>query len=223
MLKGILFDFDGTLADTMQHNFECWKIAVREHGREISAEEFFPLEGMKSQEIARNLLKECFKSEAQLEAVLKRKDGLFKESYTFKPYPGVFEFLKLTKDLGVRHAIVTAARQERLVTACPKEFLNGFDFVVTNETSGRGKPFPDPYESGLKGLGLKAADCLVIENAPLGVKAAKAAGIKCIAITSTLPANILAEADHVIERFELLFELPMFKNQLRRHSTPGTK
>lgn len=214
MIKGVLFDFDGTLADTMQQNFECWKIAIREHGREISAEEFFPLEGMKSQEIARSLLKDRFKTEAQLEEVLKRKDGLFKERYKFKLYPGVPELLNQLAERGIKRAIVTAARKERLDVACPKDFLGSFDFIVTNETAGRGKPYPDPYQLAMKGLGYEPHECLVIENAPLGVKAARAAGVKCIAITSTLSADILKDADEVVSEFAFIEKSALYQAAL---------
>lgn len=210
MIRAVLFDFDGTLADTMHTNFECWKEAIAKQGRVISSDEFFPLEGRKSQEIARQLLKDALKDERQPEEVLKLKDSLFLERYKFSLYPGVEELLALIDKNDLRRAIVTAARTERLTGCCPKEFLNSFDFVVTNETSGRGKPFPDPYLNAAKSIGVAPSECLVIENAPLGVSAAKAAGMQCYAITSTLSKEHLKDADRIVATFSELLSLPPF-------------
>jgi sugar-phosphatase len=74
--------------------------------------------------------------------------------------------------------------------------------LVTAEDVANGKPHPEPYLKGAEGLGLKPADCLVIEDAPAGIQSARAGGFKVVGITSTYAANALEHADAVIGRLE---------------------
>ena len=79
-------------------------------------------------------------------------------------------------------------------------WLQNFDAIVTADDVKRTKPDPEPYLQALAKLGLDAAACVVVENAPLGVRSAKAAGLRVIAVTSTNPAELLKEADVIVEK-----------------------
>ena len=72
--------------------------------------------------------------------------------------------------------------------------------LVSADDVSKGKPHPEPYLMGAKSLGVNPAECLVIEDAPAGIRAAHAGGMKAIGITSTYPAPALQEADAVVER-----------------------
>jgi len=70
---------------------------------------------------------------------------------------------------------------------------------VSGDSVKRGKPYPDPYIKAAKILGLRPNDCLVIENAPYGIRSAKAAGMFCVAVTTSLPKEYLKKADVIVD------------------------
>ncbi len=80
--------------------------------------------------------------------------------------------------------------------------------MVTAEDVVNGKPHPEPYLKGAELLGVSPAECLVIEDAPAGIRSAHAGGMKVIALTSTYPASALGEADAVVEKLEQIHVAP---------------
>ena len=114
-------------------------------------------------------------------------------------------------------AIVTAGHLDQLKLSVPERFLKQFDALVTGDQVSRGKPDPEPYLRGAQELGMGPAECMAIENSPLGVQSAKQAGIYCIAICSTVGRDILIEADEILERFEDL------RNSIEFGRVSGTK
>ncbi len=204
--RAILFDFDGVLGQTMEDNFRAWQAALTELGLEIGSEEYFLLEGMKLPEVARTLGVKNGITNADWEGVVKRKEDFYKKRNSFTLYPGVIELIKQLREKGVPLAIVSAARKLRLEDSVPAGFLDNFGAIITGEKTERGKPFPDPYLAAAKELGVSIMDCLVVENAPLGIEAAKEAGAFCIAICSTLSQDKLARADQIVKGFRDLAE-----------------
>ena len=101
--------------------------------------------------------------------------------------------------------IVTAGQKTRILETVPGTVLGKFNTLVTGDMTKQGKPFPDQYLMGSASLGIAPEQSIVVENAPLGIQAAKAANAYCIAICSTLESLYLQEADLVVDSFE---ELP---------------
>ena len=198
--KGILFDFDGVLACTMEDNFRAWHRTFFDFGAEITEKQFYPLEGMRLEEIAAALcsMHGVF---ADMQEIFRKKEAYYKEDHSFSLYPGVEEFLERLTNASISMGMVTGARRERLEHTFPSPLLTKFSVIVTGETGGRGKSYPDPYIAGARGIGILPQECIVVENAPLGITSAKAAGAYCIAITSTVFKEVLKEADEVIESF----------------------
>ena len=79
----------------------------------------------------------------------------------------------------------------------PTGIVGLFDAIVTGDEVTNGKPDPEPYRTVAGRLGLSPSECLVIENAPLGIQSARAAGMRCLALETTLPAGRLPQADRV--------------------------
>jgi len=215
--KAVLFDFDGVLADTMEDNFLAWKKAFNNFGVDINPEDYFPLEGS---DVAKISEKIGGKYNIDSKYYQKIKDQKNQNYLTISKekeinfYPGVIETIDLLKRKGVFLAIVSASPKEKLKKTVPKEFLEKFDCLVTGESSKLGKPNPDPYLITCNWLNLCPEECIVIENSPLGIKSAKNANIPCIAISSTLNKEFLAEADLVIDKFEDLLKTEYFKELL---------
>ena len=200
-LKGILFDFDGTLADTMEGHYLAWKSALGEHGIPIEADDYYPMEGAGLREVAREFTKGLDWTEAAIDELVRKKKKYYVERQSITFFPGVELLISELKGRKVPMAIVTAGHLDQLRLSVPQRFLEQFDALITGDQFVRGKPDPEPYLRGAEKLGLSPADCIAIENSPLGVQAARRANIYCIAICSTIGRNGLLEADEILERF----------------------
>lgn len=216
-LKGILFDFDGTLADTMEGHYLAWKSALGEYGIPIEVDDYYPLEGAGLHEVARKFAKEPTWTEAAIGELVRKKKKYYVDRQPMTFFPGVELLISELKDRKVPIAIVTAGHLDQLRLSVPQRFLEQFDALITGDLFVRGKPDPEPYLRGAEKLGLTPADCIAIENSPLGVQAARRANIYCIAICSTVGRDDLIEADEILERFEDI------RNSIKIGQILGTK
>lgn len=208
-ISAILFDFDGVLADTMNDNFLAWKKAFLDFGIEIKKEDYFVLEGLKQTNVAKNLGKD-FDDETHIKlSDLKTKYYLENNKFVF--YPLIHDIVKSLEKLNKKLAIVSASPREKIEKTVPQEFLDKFDEVICSEDYENGKPDPEPYLTAMQKLNLKPEECIVIENAPLGIKAAKSAGAYCIALMTTLDKEYLNEADIIFKNHD---ELSKFLNSI---------
>jgi beta-phosphoglucomutase len=211
---GVLFDFDGTLARTMEDNFEAWRAVTRRYGIELEPDDYYPFEGLPLKEIAARFFRVNSLPAPDVAELVKLKDAWYLENHRFSFYAGVEELIDALARGQVRMGIVTAGLRDRLVKSVPHDFLEKFTAVVTGDMTERGKPHPDPYLRGAKGLGLKPEACIVVENAPLGIQAAKKAEAYCVAVCSTLDRRYLSEADEVVDQFTDLEDLPVIRCML---------
>ena len=105
---------------------------------------------------------------------------------------------------GFRLGLVTGTARHELLKILPKGLRKFFDAIITGDEVTHGKPHPEPYQKALKMLQCKKSDAIVIENAPFGIQSAKAAGLKCFAIETSLPKKYLKQADFVFHSFKHL-------------------
>ena len=200
--KGVLFDFDGTLADTMEGHYLAWKSALAEHGISIDARDFYPLEGTDLHEIAKMFAKGPIWTAESIDALVQKKKEYYVGIQSIAFYPAVETEISELQGRKVPRSIVTAGHLDQLKATVPGEFLDRFDVLLTGDQYKRGKPDPEPYLKGANALGLRPEECIAVENAPLGVLSAKRANTYCIGICSTVGRDILAEADEVLDQFE---------------------
>ncbi len=200
--KAILFDFDGVLAKTMEDNFEAWKAALKDYGVDIQPEDYYPMEGLNVREIPAHLFGRYGREVPDVSEVVRKKEAYYLKNHHFELYPGVLELLEALWDKKVRTAVVTAGLRDRLAGSCPLGFLERFDAIVTSNELTEGKPSPVPYLYAAAKLKLSPGECIVVENAPLGVRSAKQAGIYCIALCTTMEKQYLSGADEIWDSFE---------------------
>jgi len=198
--KAILFDFDGVLADTLGDIFSSWEQAFLNEGLQITKEDYFPFEGMKVIKIAKNIAKK-YDVKKDPKKILDFKNRYYLKNHSFRLYRGVEKIINEIKNKNLLIAIVSASPKEKLEKTVPKKFLEKFDTLISGDYLELGKPSPDPYLTAAKELKVLPNECLVVENAPLGIKSAKSAGMYCIAIKSTLDEKYLKEADEIIPNF----------------------
>jgi HAD superfamily hydrolase (TIGR01509 family) len=160
--------------------------------------------GVKSADVIKNEI--GFSDEQDIKRILKEKFDYFVEYVNENPIKPVFAaetFLKSLEQYNVKVALATSSRKEKMQMVLEQlNFLQYFDAVVTGNEVTHGKPAPDIFLLAAERLGLRPEDCMVIEDGPIGVSAAKSANMKCVAITETHNAEQLHAADLIIDTYE---------------------
>jgi HAD superfamily hydrolase (TIGR01509 family) len=137
-----------------------------------------------------------------------RKEALYREivrEQGIEPLPGVREFLQALKDSGIPSVIASSTHRENITTTL--EVLKLEDFfasIVTAEDVKRGKPDPEVFLTAASRIDVAPADAVVFEDALVGIAAAKAAGMRVVAVATTEPREKLAHADWVVDRLDEL-------------------
>lgn len=207
-IKAVLFDYDGVIGDTMEANLIAWKKAFRDYGVSISDNEYLLLEGMTPAAIAKKLGIHHGLDESVIEAIPAKKAEYYRANNTFRVYPFIHDLLDQLKKRGIKLALVSGAASHRIDEMTPPNLLSLFDVVISADDKVEPKPAAGPYLQAMKLLSLEASDVVVIENAPLGIQSAKAAGCYCIALETTLPKDELRKADIILSTHEEL--IPLF-------------
>ena len=196
--RSVLFDMDGVILDSMPYHVMAWQEALSEHGFSVSAELLYLHEGAIEPDTAAAIFQdnERFIDADIFQEILERQMEIFATRYQpmIKPFPDVPLILKRLCDDGWQLALVTSSHVEILKKVLPSEIKGYMDHIVTGDQVSRRKPFP----AALSALGQGPEACLVVENAPAGIMAAKAAALHCVALTTTLSEEYLPEADTVL-------------------------
>lgn len=207
-IKAVLFDMDGVLYDSMPNHAKAWSTAVTEFGLSMSPHEAYLHEGRTGHGTINILAQRHWGRNAtteEMERIYAAKSALFNTCPEPQPMPGAAQLLQSIRSLGLTIVLVTGSAQHSLLTRLAHDFPDIFsaERMVTAFDVKHGKPHPEPYLMGLEKAGVSASEAVVIENAPLGVEAAHAAGIYTIAVnTGPLSPKVLldAGADIVLPR-----------------------
>ena len=195
-----LFDMDGVLYNSMFYHAKAWHTAMAEFGIDMAEEEAFLLEGMRGVDIVSMKMEQQHGrrlSAEEAQRMYDRKSQLVFSYGDIAKVDGVEQLMQQFQNDGLRIGVVTGSGQRSLFERLSKDFpgLILRENIVTSYDVERGKPFPDPYIKGMEILSTQPSETLVVENAPLGVKAAKAAGCYTLAVnTGPLHADVLREA-----------------------------
>ena len=202
-IEAVLFDLDGTLINSMDLHYLCWCEVLASKGKAVAKIDFLRLEGSNIHKLMGDLTG-C-NDDSSLARLIKIKDELFASKFRFNLYPGVQELINLLRQNMIRMGIVTASSRERFSKTIPPHFIEHFDCVVTGSDLSVGKPSPEVYLEGARRLGLGSEKILVIENAPLGVKSAVDAGMRCMVVGNTLSnEDFPAHVEYFETNMELL-------------------
>lgn len=205
--KVVLFDMDGVLYDSMPNHGIAWQRAMKEFGIHFTVEDSYATEGARGVDTIRKYAKTQLGKELTEEEAQKMYDlkaHYFHEMPEAKIFDGVTGLMKKIKDSGLKIGIVTGSAQRPLIERVTHDFGDfvSRDQITTAFDVKRGKPNPDPYLMGLKKAGNYApSEGIVVENAPLGVRAGVAAGCYTVAINS----GPLADSVLINEGANILF------------------
>lgn len=197
--KAVLFDMDGVLYDSMPNHARSWHASMAKFGLDIAPEEAYKYEGMRGVETIKLLARRQWGRElADDEAarMYEEKAAAFSACPKAQKMEGVEELMRKIKAQGLKIVVVTGSGQRSLLDRLEAEFhgLVSRELIVTSFDVEHGKPNPEPYLKGLLKAGVGPEEGIVVENAPLGVRAAVAAGIFTIAVnTGPLPDKALAD------------------------------
>jgi sugar-phosphatase len=203
----ILFDLDGVLIDSTRSVDRQWRVWAREQG--IDEEKVIAIaHGVRAIEVIRAVAPHL-DAEAELRRLEAREAN---DKIDVAVMSGAAELVRAIPD--GRWGVVTSGTRH---LASARLRLGGLPvpkILVTAEDVANGKPHPEPYLRAAKLLGVKAEECLVIEDAPAGIRSARAGGMKVIALASTYPASKLGEADAVALKLNRIQISPNGKNTL---------
>jgi len=197
--KAVLFDMDGVLINSMPNHAVAWQKSMAEFGLSMSAEDAYATEGMRGVDTIRIMMKKQLGrdiDEAEAQRMYDEKTRIFGLMPEAKVMKGVKPLMTKIVKAGLDIVVVTGSGQKPLIKRLEKEF-DGYvsaDKIITAYDVEKGKPNPEPYLLGLLVAGkLKPWEAIVVENAPLGVRAGVAAGIFTVAVNSgPLPDEALA-------------------------------
>jgi beta-phosphoglucomutase len=206
MIKAVIFDFDGVIADTMNDNFKAWEYAFLKYNLQIEKLAYFLLEGMGPKSIANHFLETKNFDKSIAENIVFEKEEYYKNNNNLRTYPEIFKIFEIIKNKNLQIGIVTGASKSRINQTLNTELLKYVSVLITSDDIKKTKPDPEPYLTAIKYLNLQACNCIVVENAILGINSAKAAGCLCFAIETTLDSEKLQNADICFKNHAALLE-----------------
>lgn len=198
-IRAVLFDMDGVIYDSMPNHASSWAKVMQSFGFKMSVAEAYMHEGRKGDEtismISRREGKDV--SEDERKRIYQKKTELFGLNPVVLPMKGSLELLHKVTGSGLFVMLVTGSGQPSLLERLNFDFPNVFtrERMITSFDVNNGKPHPEPYLKALQKGNLKPDETIVIENAPLGIEAARAAGLFVVAVnTGPLPDSILIDS-----------------------------
>jgi beta-phosphoglucomutase len=205
MLRAVLLDMDGVLVDTEELTFRAAQQMFKEHGIHVIWEDFRPYIGTGENSYLGNVARKY----AYASDIPKDKERMYTifgdlAKGRLKALPGVAGFITECRHRGLKLALATSADYVKMMINLKETGLDpeNFDVLVNGQDIVHKKPDPEIYLKTASILGVKPDECLVVEDAVNGIEAAKAAGMKCLAVTNSFSRNELKMADWICDSLE---------------------
>lgn len=203
-LKAVIFDMDGVITNTMPYHFRAWKTALAQEGIAVTEHDIYSREGQRGIHSVIEIFTAYEKpfTQAKAKTILTHKEALFKKIVKTRFIAGARRFLRDLHRRGFRLALVTGTSRHELRRILPASLYNLFAIIVTGTDVQNGKPHPEPYRKAVKQLNVFLHQTIAIENAPFGIRSAKAAGLRCLALETSLPKKYLKAADEIFKSYK---------------------
>ncbi|MGZ5253082.1 MAG: HAD family hydrolase [Flavitalea sp.] len=199
--QAIIFDMDGTLIESTEADYIAWKMLFAEYRIDLSFDKYYPLLGKKSIDVISSQL---HLTGDEVNYALAKKLFYYKEYVEQHGVLAVPHALRLVEYCS-KHFIIglaTSSREEKMKMMMEQQgLINYFNAIVTGGEVHHGKPSPDIFLLAAKKLNVDPLKCIVFEDTISGILAAKNAGMKCIAITTTHKRHELKDADLIVDSY----------------------
>jgi beta-phosphoglucomutase family hydrolase len=204
-MRGVLWDMDGVLVSTGEFHFQAWSKTLAEYDVPFTREEFRATFGMNNARILEVLL-EGSPAPELVEEISERKEVLFRQSVKGQArlLPGVREWLDRCAAWGIKQAIASSAPPANIDVLVDELGIRTYFAAIVSGDELPGKPDPAVFLKAAQAIGVAPERCVVVEDAVAGVEAAGRGGMKCIAVTTTNPAEVLKAADIVVRSLDEL-------------------
>ena len=200
-IAAFIFDIDGTIIDSMPCHNRSWSLLFERH--RIDDEHLARAQGGAGR-TGVEIIREIFGSDtddARAHALVGEKEHIYREMFRpeFREIPGFTAFARASRGLGLKLALGTAGDPDNIAFAIGGLALHDFfDAAVGAADVRHGKPEPDIFLEAARRMGVAPAACVVFEDAPLGIEAARRAGMRAVALTGTDPGHDFGAYPHVI-------------------------
>lgn len=204
--RAVLFDMDGVIVDSEPLHVAAFQATLKGYGRDLTHEQYKQHFAGRTDEAGFSQYFDFIGETVDMPVIMDKKAMAYLElaAAQLVAYPGVIEFIRDLSERETPLALVTGSlRAEAEATLKAFGLAHLFSVVITAEDIAHSKPNPEGYLKGAKALNTDPADCIVIEDAPSGVSAAKAAGMRCVAVTNTHSKEELREATLVVNQLHL--------------------
>ena len=201
-LQAIIWDLDGVIVDSSRQHRQSWQLLAAETGVTFTDEDFWASFGRSNAAII-PLHWGVQLTPAQIDDLANRKEVYFRDILRkegLKALPGALELMQEAKAAGLKQSLASSTPVENIKVVSGLLGLERWlDAFISGDRLPRGKPAPDVFLLAAKTLGVEPTRSVVIEDAPAGVAAAKAAAMRCLAVTTSHPAAALAAADRIVD------------------------
>lgn len=204
MKKAVIFDMDGVLVDNRDIHIEAFEVLCNKHGLNFDREKILRSFGQLNEQIFEALLGKGALSPEKIEEYGIEKEEICREIFAkkIKPTNGLTELLKGLKRRGVKIAVGSSGPLKNVQFVLDRcGIAEYFDAIANGDMVSKGKPDPEVFLLAAKLLGEEPEDCLVFEDAFVGIEAARRAGMNVVALATTFPKEILSGYDMVISDF----------------------
>lgn len=183
MIKAIICDFDGTLADTFAANYKAYQEAFEEQGLTLTEEAYRAAFGLRYDDFMRRM---NIRDSQIAHAIRERKKELYPQCFhLLRPNKRLLDFVRSMHNSGVKTAIASTARKENLQNVVAYlDIAKDFNLIQSGNDVRHGKPDPEIYVRVMESLRVRPEDTLIFEDTEIGIQAAQASGAQCIQVTS---------------------------------------
>lgn len=204
-LQAVIWDMDGVLVDSEPTHIAAWQFAFEKFRLPLDPGRLKRTFGMTNEMVVRTMVDSPLSLDA-MDAILMEKNRVFQKAIAVDAVilPGVLDWLKSLKENGIRQAVASSSTPENIRIILDKLAIADYFEVVVSGKDSPSKPEPFIFLKTARLLDAHPRGCLVIEDSVAGVQAAKAAGMQCVAVTTTSPAGQLDDADIIVENLEKL-------------------
>jgi beta-phosphoglucomutase family hydrolase len=204
---GAIFDWDGVIINSAAQHEISWERLAKESGKTLPENHFKRGFGMKNEVIIPELLG-WTSVPVEIRILSLRKEAIYREvvrEQGIAALPGVASWLRMLREDRIPCAIASSTHRENITTTLEVLGLGEyFSAILTAEDVQRGKPDPEVFLTAARRLGIEPRNAVVFEDALVGIAAAKAAGMRVVAVATTEPKEKLAHADWVVDRLDEL-------------------